>query len=143
MSSPLIGTWLLVSQYSSSPDGRLVENRGENPAGILMYDAAGNMAVQLMRTDARAPEYTDLSDLRTAMEGYHAYFGRYEVNEAQRMVRHYVVGSAYPGYRGTTQIRYYDLDGDTLTLHGEADPDRPARTMVWRRAGALSPAAGG
>lgn len=135
MPSALVGTWLLVSQIASYPDGSVEATRGENPAGILMYDADGNMSVQLMRTDERAGEYTDLSDLKTAMEGYHAYFGRYEVDEARRLVKHHVVGSGYPGYRGTTQLRYYTLSGDTLTLRGEADESRPNRTMVWRRAG--------
>ncbi|MFO7320245.1 MAG: lipocalin-like domain-containing protein [Chloroflexota bacterium] len=135
MSSPLVGTWFLVAQYSLSSDGARLNSRGENPAGILMYDNDGNMSVQLMRTDERAAEYTDLSDLRTAMEGYHAYFGRYEVDEAQKLVRHHVTGSAYPDYRGTTQIRYYELEGNTLTLRGEADTTRPARVMVWQRAG--------
>lgn len=135
MASPLNGTWLLVSQTASYPDGRVEATRGENPVGILMYDADGNMSVQLMRTDERAGEYTDLAELKTAMEGYHAYFGRYEIDEARQIVKHHVVGSGYPGYRGSIQIRFYSLEGDTLTLRGEADENRPLRTMVWRRAG--------
>ena len=137
MPSPFVGTWLLVSQSASYPDGSVIATRGQNPVGILMYDADGNMSVQLMRTDERAGEYTDLADLKTAMEGYHAYFGRYEVDEARQIVKHHVVGSAYPGYVGTTQIRFCSLDGDTLTLRGEADENRPLRTMVWRRAGTV------
>jgi hypothetical protein len=132
--SPFIGTWLLVSQHSCYSDGRQEPSRGENPAGILMYDRAGNMAVHLMRTDARAGDHTDLSSLETAMQGFLAYFGRYEVDEEQQIVRHHITGASYPAYRGTTQIRRYTFDGDTLTLEAQSPFDASTRVLVWRRA---------
>lgn len=97
-----------------------------------MYDALGNMSVHLMRTDERAGAYTDLTQLETAMEGYHAYFGTYAVDETAGIVRHHVIGAAYPPYRGTTQVRHYRLEGDTLTLRVEAGTE--VRVLVWRRA---------
>jgi hypothetical protein len=98
-----------------------------------MYDADGYMAVQLMRADDRAGEYTDLTRFDTAMEGYHAYFGRYEVDEAAGIVRHHVVGAAYAPYRGGVQVRHYAFSdaGRTLTLTVHADSER--RVLVWRR----------
>jgi hypothetical protein len=133
--SPFVGTWLLVSQHSLHPGGRKVLSRGENPAGILMYDRDGNMAVQLVRTDDRARDYADLASFDTAMQGFHAYFGRYEVDEEQQVVRHHVTGSGYFDYRGTTQIRRYTFDGDTLTLEAKSSFDDTTRVLVWRRAG--------
>src|SRR5215213_4791985 len=105
--SPFVGTWRLVSQHSLYPDGSSEPSRGEDADGIIMYDSAGNMAVQLMRTDEYAMEYTDLATMRTAMQGFLAYYGRYEVDEAAQIVRHFVTGSSYFGYRGTTQTRHY------------------------------------
>jgi hypothetical protein len=134
MKEALVGTWLLVSQHTLMPDGTRVADRGEGAQGILMYDADGYMSVQLMRTDERAGEFTDLSDFRTAMEGYHAYFGRYEVDEAAGIVRHLVTGSAYMPYRGSTQVRGYSLDGDTLTLRSDSKVDGLTRLLVWQRA---------
>jgi hypothetical protein len=133
MTSPFLGAWLLVSQDTVYPDGSSVPSRGEHPAGIIMYDASGYMAVQLMRTDEHARDYTDLTSFRTAMDGYHAYFGRYEVDEAAQIVRHFVEGSGYFEYRGTTQVRHYHFEGDTLTLQAQAD-DGTRRVLVWRRA---------
>lgn len=130
-----VGTWLLESQDTVSPDGSRVPSRGENPAGIIMYDANGYMAVQLMRTDEHARDYTDLSDFRTAMDGFHAYFGRYEVDEAAGIVRHFVMGSGYFDYVGSTQVRYFRLDGDVLTLTAPSKVDGVTRVLVWRRAG--------
>lgn len=134
MSSPFIGTWLLVSQHTLYPDGRREPSRGENPAGILIYDGAGNMAVQLMRTDARAGEFTDLADLRTALEGYLAYFGRFTVDEAQQIIRHSVSGASYPAYRAATLVRRYTFEGDMLTLEAASPAADSMRVLVWRRA---------
>lgn len=133
METRFVGTWLLVSQHTVFADGASVPSRGENPVGVIMYDAVGNMAVQLMRTDEYAGDYTDLRDLRTAMSGYHAYFGRYEVDEAAHVVRHHVVGSAYPPYRGTTQVRAYTFVDDTLTLKAQSPDQDATRVLVWRR----------
>jgi hypothetical protein len=132
--SPFIGTWCLVSQHSHHANGDIIPSRGDNAAGVIMYDAHGNMAVQLMRTDDRAAEYTDLSQFSTAMEGYLAYFGRYEVDAAAGIIRHHVVGSSYFGYRGTVQERRYVFEGDILTLRAKNPNDGSERVLVWKRA---------
>jgi len=135
MQSAFVGTWLLVSQHTVFADGASRPSRGENASGILMYDSSGYMAVQLMRTDEQARLFFDLRDFETAMQGFHAYFGRYEVDEAQRIVRHFVEGSGYFDYRGTTQVRHYAFNGDTLTLRAQSPDDDSTRVLVWRRAG--------
>lgn len=135
MTSPFVGTWRLVSQHSLYPDGRTEPSRGDNADGILMYDAAGNMAVQLMRTDEDAEKYRDMSDLQTAMQGFLAYYGRYEVDEQVGVVRHFVTGSSYFAFRGTTQVRRYEFSGDTLTLKAQSTFDDSTRLLVWRRIG--------
>ena len=134
MHEPFVGTWLLVSQHSLYAGGRREPSRGENPAGILIYDGSGNMAVQLLRTDARSGEFTDLADLCTALEGCLAYFGRYTVDEAQRVVRHHVIGASYPAWRNSTLVRRYTFAGDTLTLEAASPAGDSTRVLVWRRA---------
>ena len=128
-----VGSWRLVSQHSLYPDGTKQPSRGENADGVIMYDAAGNMAVQLMRTDEQATEFTDLSDLATAMQGFLAYYGRYAVDEDAKVVRHFVAGSSYFGYRGTTQLRHYEFSGDTLILKAQSSFDESTRLLVWQR----------
>jgi hypothetical protein len=132
-SSPFVGTWTLVSQHSLYPDGTTKPSRGDNAEGIIMYDRAGNMAVQLMRTDEHATEYTDLADLQTAMQGFLSYYGRYEVDEQERIVRHIVRGASYFGFRDTVQVRHYEFSGDTLTLRAKSSFDDSTRLLVWRR----------
>jgi hypothetical protein len=46
-----VGTWKLVSFEELLPDGRVTYPYGEEPAGLLIYDAAGHMSVQVMRRD--------------------------------------------------------------------------------------------
>lgn len=134
---PFVGTWRLVSQHSLYPDGRTEPSRGDNPDGIIIYDAAGNVAVQLMRTDEHATDFTDMTEMRTAMQGFLAYYGRYEVDEPQDertgVVRHYVTGSSYFGFRNTVQVRRYEFSGDTLTLKAKSPFDDSMRLLVWRR----------
>jgi hypothetical protein len=139
MTPPFVGSWKLLSQHSLYPDGRVEPSRGDNAEGIIMYDAAGNMAVQLMRTDERATAFTDLADLKTAMQGYLAYYGHYEVEEpadaGSGVVRHFVTGSSFFGFRNTTQVREYEFAGDTLTLKAKSSFDDSTRLLVWQRIG--------
>jgi hypothetical protein len=127
-----IGPWKLISQHTLTASGERIPTRGEHPVGILMYDSLGNMAVQLMRTDDQAGEYTDLREFSTAMEGYHAYFGTYEIDPTEPIVRHYVIGSAYPGYVGSIQVRYYEFQGDSLILNVRP-ADGSQRILLWQR----------
>src|SRR5215210_709745 len=76
----LVGTWRLVSILDSLPDGRTASWMGEHPRGLLMYDAAGHVAAQLM--DPARPHFrgigADAPDtaVRAADIGYYAYYGR-------------------------------------------------------------------
>jgi hypothetical protein len=133
-STAFIGTWKLLSQHTHFPDGQIVPSRGEDAVGVLMYDTAGNMAVQLMRTDDHAGDYNDMRDLTTAMDGYIGYFGTYEIDTAAQVITHRARGSSFFGYRNSVQRRHYLFsdDGRTLTLSAEAN-DGSRRVLVWER----------
>jgi Lipocalin-like domain len=128
----LIGTWQLISQHTEFPDGNIQATRGENPSGLLMYDAQGNMSVQLMRTDEKSGQHFDLREAATFIQEYHAYFGTYSVHEDIGEVHHHIIGAAFPDYRGTCQIRPFTLEGDTLTLRVFATDDT-IRILVWQK----------
>lgn len=134
--NPFVGTWKLVSQHTHFPDGRIEASRGEGAIGVLMYDAAGNMAVQLARTDDHWDEYSDMRELTTAMDGYLGYFGTYEVDATTQTVTHRVRGSSFFGYRNSLQRRHYDFtDTDqTLTLMAASPRDGTKRVLIWQRA---------
>jgi hypothetical protein len=56
--------------------------------------------------------------VRSAYDGYVAYFGTYRVDEANGVVTHVVEGSFKPSYTGTDQPRHFKLDGDVLVIQG-------------------------
>lgn len=128
-----IGTWRLVSQEALREDGSVSYPRGEHPQGVIMYDAAGNMSVQLMRQGGHSG---DLDDLRTALEQFLAYYGMYRVDEAAGTVTHVLEGCSYPAWAGTEQVRHYVFEDDRLRLTAvsvDADGHPQTRVIVWQR----------
>ncbi len=137
MAAPVlfIGTWQLVSQTMISKAGDPIDARGVNPVGMLIYQPNGWMSVQLMRRERRSG--LSLNSLSTAMSEYLGYFGTFVADEQAQSVTHFVIGSSFPDYVNTQQLRYYQFedDGDTLILTAEAAiPGRTRRVLTWRRA---------
>jgi hypothetical protein len=117
----LVGTWRLVSFEYVLANGASVEAYGPRPVGMLVYDDRGNMAAQIMNPDRRRFASGDRrrashEELAVAVEGYIAYFGSYEIDEAEQCVVHVERGDVFPNAVGTTQRRYYEFDGDLLVL---------------------------
>jgi hypothetical protein len=128
-----IGTWHLVRQVSHNLDGSIVYPRGEEPLGILIYDALGHVTVQLMRRDRAL--HADMGDLDTAMGEYLGYFGTYSIDEASSVITHHVRGASFPPYIGSDQRRQYTFSEDGEVLILSADGLGGARTLTWQRAG--------
>ncbi|HEV2132168.1 MAG TPA: lipocalin-like domain-containing protein [Longimicrobiaceae bacterium] len=139
----LVGTWSLVSWESRSPEGEVTHPFGADAAGRLNYDAAGNMAVHLMRP-GRPPFATEdqfgasAEEAQRAFNGYFGYFGTYTVQESQGTVTHHVEAASPPNWIGTDQLRYFQIAGDTLTLSTAAIAlagEGTSHVLVWRRIG--------
>lgn len=131
---PFIGTWQLVSQVVEDRDGVLVDARGPNPLGVLMYQADGWMSVQLMRRERRSG--LSLNNVHTAMTEYLGYFGTFVVNTEAQTVTHFVLGSSFPAYINSQQVRRYTFGDELnmLTLEAEATlPGQMRRILVWQR----------
>ena len=117
----LIGYWKLLSWEVRRADGLVTTPFGSEPRGLLVYGENGLMAAQL--GDPRRPKFAandrtlgTSAELKAAFEGYTAYFGRYEVDEAQNAVIHYPDLALFPNYTGSKQIRFIELVGNRLTL---------------------------
>jgi hypothetical protein len=142
-----VGTWVLdrIETRSESGDWTPAETRfGKHPIGILTYDMAGNMAVQIMRRD-RAPlssrgttegqavtrealALAPAEEKAIAFDGYTAYFGKYSVREAERMVTHRRIGHLVPNQATLAVERHFEFVDDTLVL---AVPGW--HRLVWKR----------
>jgi hypothetical protein len=131
---------------------------GSHPIGVLSYDSAGNMAVQIMRRD-RAPlsshglaEAQSVSsealalapaeEKAAAFDGYTAYFGKYSVREAEGLVTHQRIGHLVPNQATLSVERHFEFLDDALVLAvpclGECRPSSADKRELRRGRGLRS-----
>ena len=138
--SELVGTWALVATEWRRTDGRHANPFGPLAVGVLTYDAAGNMAAQVMRAERPQSPGAQASSIEAAMAsafaGYIGYFGTYEIDHARGVVVHTVIGSAFPAWVGGAHNRRFAIDGDRLTLRDSAtamDGTAVEAATIWQR----------
>ncbi|MFC1923927.1 lipocalin-like domain-containing protein [Chloroflexota bacterium] len=115
------GTWKLVSSEFRLPDGQAFYPYGRDAVGMLMYSDSGYMSVQIMRRERLLFTSGDrltgtAEEIKSAFEGYAAYFGTYRVNQKEGTVTHQVEGSLFPNWAGINQERFFELSDGQLTL---------------------------
>ena len=138
----LTGTWKLISSEFRRSDGEVTYPLGRDAVGLLMFGANGHVSVQIMRPDRPKFASSDHqkgtpAEVKTAFEGYAAYFGTYEVNEEEGTLAHYVEGSPFPNWVGVTLKRFFEFDGNRLTLSTPPMPmggEQVVGLLVWERA---------
>lgn len=137
--SDILGTWALIATEWRRADGRHANPFGEGATGILIYDAAGYMSAQIMRSDRPKGEASPAgidTAMASATPGYVAYFGAFAVDEAAGVVTHRVIGAAHPAWAGREFARRYSIDSDVLTLRDDvvaADGVAVDAATSWRR----------
>lgn len=115
------GTWKLVSSEFRRSEGNVDYPLGRDAIGMLTFDAAGNMTVQLMRADRPPFASGDIQkgtpeEIKRAFEGSIAYFGRYEINEEEGTMTTTVMGCTFPNWMGGDQKRFFEFSDDRLTF---------------------------
>jgi hypothetical protein len=138
-----IGTWKLVTSEFRTSDGKVTYPLGEKAVGILIYDGGGRMAAQLMRPDRPNFVSGDMrggtpEEIRTAAEGYVAYFGTYEVDDKKGTVVHHVEASLFPNWLGQDQVRFFEYSADANVLTLKTLPilsggQEITGVLVWKR----------
>ena len=81
----IVGTWRLVSYEDKPPNGPSLHPYGEDPKGLLMYDAGGHMSIQIMKMPHPKVASGDDSQVtpeekQALYDAYVAYFGTYTVD---------------------------------------------------------------
>jgi Lipocalin-like domain len=137
----LVGTWVLVSARDRMKDGseRFYPDLGAHGKGYLVYTADGHMCAQLMNPDR--PKWKEFdkpteAEKISAIDGFSAYCGRYEVDEEKGMLVHLPELAWSPNYVGTRQLRPYTLQDGLLTFAGKPldEPEVESYSITWRRA---------
>ncbi len=108
---------------------------------LLFFDGTGNFAAQFMKRDRSVavaqPEFTGQNNT-TAIGGYDAYFGTYEVDDTSGDVQTHLVAALSPSHVGATMIRTMKVEEGKLIIRlTTTTPDdiRVNRTLTWERAG--------
>lgn len=141
-SDRFVGTWRLLECYGKWSDGRISYPYGDKPEGQLIYDGHGNFSGQIAGSGRPAFETGNLlrgtpEEIKTAFEGYIAYYGTYEVDESKGQVTHHVQSALFPNWIGDIQTRNFEFEGKKLRLNTQ--PIKGSRadltnTLLWERA---------
>jgi hypothetical protein len=101
-----------------------------------MYDAAGNMSAQLMRSE-RKPLATPSTEPEraAAYATYTAYYGKFTIDPGLAKVTHHVEGALNHNWVKTDLVRYYAFspDGNQLMLSIKNAEGRVTGTLTWER----------
>lgn len=135
----VLGIWKLVSCVGEWSDGRVTHPYGAAPAGLLVYTADGHFSGQIQGQDRPRFELGNLlrgtpEEIKAAFEGYVAYYGTYEVDEAAGRLTHHVQGSLFPNWVGDDQTRMYRFADGKLILTPLPFAGKRAHltlTLVW------------
>jgi hypothetical protein len=87
----LVGTWTQISIDATSPDGAKRQLFGPNPKGIVIYTGDGHFALVQTRADLTKLATSNRAtatpeEAKAVVAGSIAYFGRYWVDEASKVV---------------------------------------------------------
>jgi hypothetical protein len=135
----IVGAWTIVSTDTIRPDGTRVPTFGPTPRGVVIFDASGRYALELMRATA-APFASNnrldgtADENKAVVQGSLAHFGRYSVNEAERTLILHMEGSTFPNWNGTDQRRTFTVSGDELRWSTPAASGGGSAELVWKRA---------
>jgi hypothetical protein len=115
---PLVGVWKLQTYSAEFQDtGETKAMFGANPNGYIVFTPDGRM-MAILTAEGRQTPQTD-ADRVAAFQSMSAYSGTFRVEEDRWITT--VDVSWNEAWTGTEQMRFYRLDGDTLTV-----------TTAWR-----------
>ena len=128
-----VGAWRLVSIEDRQPDGEITYPYGKDAVGLLVYDASTRMSVQIMRRDRPALSTSDwqqipADEIKATVEGFTAFFGSYEIDEAENSITHHVEGHLLPDSVGKRLKRAFEFSDDRLILKPTDN-----RRVIWQR----------
>jgi hypothetical protein len=142
--SDLTGAWRLVSVETIRPNGEIIYPfYGKHPQGLIIYDSAGWMSVQIVSDPKPVVPAGDSRDSfknapaaekAIAADGYYAYFGTYTVDRVASTVTHHLKESLYPGERQDF-LRHYSIENGRLTLIAKLHEmgEEHQRRLIWQR----------
>ncbi len=136
----IVGTWKLQSIFYKDAEGKKIDLYGENPNGILMYDKLGYMNAQIGQKNREKMSSAALSggsdsEKVKAFDSFMAYYGKYYEKEPGEII-HVVDACLIPNWEDQDEIRYCDINGDTLYITTPTTVINSHETVIevfWKR----------
>jgi Lipocalin-like domain len=136
----LVGTWLIATADNIRPDGSRFQGFGPNPKGVMMFDANGWFSFQLALPGR--PKFASDNRLqgtaeenKATVQGSLSYYGKYSVDEADRVLHLYIESSSWPNFDGIDNKRIItSLSNDELKWYSPAGSVGTTAEVVWKRA---------
>ena len=137
--NPILGTWKLQSLvFEAIATGQRSTPFGDHPVGYLSYSADGRMYAIGVVEDRPKPRDLLPTDEEKAklQESMFAYAGTYTA-DGEKVVHHVDI-SWNQSWTGTDLVRFYKLDGDTLTIRtaraeNAFDGEEGEFVLVWEK----------
>ena len=127
-------TWVLESFQSQGRNGEIVYPLGKEAKGLITFTSQNRISVHIMAVEEQSGSkgnfLTDAEE-KMAEVGYHAYAGKYQIDETAETLTTHVAVSLLSSYVGTNQIRSVKLTDGKLYL---SNVQHPERKLVWKRA---------
>lgn len=143
----LLGAWQLVGMYYTGPDGLHADPFYQpGSTGILVYDRAGWMSVQISAPRRKADDIpadrnvpgrgADSVDKAAAFDTYYAYYGTWNFDPATAIVTHHVTGALIAAEIGRDYAQSVRLEHGQLVLTTRTGPPghETVREKRWARA---------
>ena len=141
----LVGVWRLIASYVVvEGTGERTELLGHEPYAYAIFAPGGRMMV-IGHAKNRTPG-TSTAAIAELFRSLVAYSGKWSIDSEKFATE--VDIAADPTWVGTTQVRYYTFDGQTLSLRTAPLelPAHPGRKVVvyadWEKEGCQPPSGG-
>ncbi len=139
--NPFVGTWKLISFETRRSDGTVMYPFGKDLEGLIMYDAKGYWSCQIMGKNRSAFASGQMAkgtpeEIKSAFEGALCYWGTYDIDEKEKILKLHIIDSLFPNWRGADQKRFYEFSANRYSI--KTPPMRTGEVeivsvLVWER----------
>ena len=119
MKSEILGSWTLVSVENINSDGTKNLPYDVNPKGILFFDEKGNYAIEIYKNERAKIISGDKNkctpeENASIVQGSNAHFGKYEIDQTNKIITFKIKTASFPNWEGTIQKRSYTFLNNEL-----------------------------
>ena len=135
----LTGSWTIVSNDNTAPDGTKRQLFGPSPKGVLILAPDGQYTQIIVRPDRANFKVNNRmegtpEENKAAVQGSTANFGTWSVDEANKVLIVRIEGGVFPNQTGSETKRSIAVSGDELRVSNPAPASGGKSESVWKRA---------